>query len=297
MKYLSLLLFLVISLNAQNITIKNKAQILTTIKTPAGKVSVSPDGKNLAVSPLNLAGVTVYNTVTGTKKEMSSNEFSGWGMVWDAGSQMLATREKTDDMFFVVVRDIQGRERYKSNLLGFVSVPGWSNNGGSVSWVDDKGSLQTKVFSSNAPGVSVGFTGSELKMSQNTFSSGNGNYTFAGEILSAVLSPAGTKTALHIAGYGIYVLDNASGTLYDLGKGEAPVWLNDDFFAYSEVTDNGLKILSSEVVAKKWDGTESLVLTDGITEPVFFPSAALNGDVYCTTEEGKIYKLTVSITP
>jgi Tol biopolymer transport system component len=120
--------------------------------------------------------------------------------------------------------------------------------------------------------------------------SGEGNYIWAS------LSPDKTKLLYNYGGRGTFVSTLDGTIIADIGKVNAPQWLNDRIVVGMNDKDDGYRVLSSDIICYTLSSKEitNLTSTSGISEMYPMPFADGNKVVYQTLK-GELFIMYLSI--
>lgn len=119
--------------------------------------------------------------------------------------------------------------------------------------------------------------------------SGDGFYIWAS------LSPGGSMILYNYQGRNTYICDMEGRVLYDLGRINAPRWLNDQIVIGMDDHDDGYRITSSELVYYSIATRERKMLTSTAGRSEMFPFPFGSGKIAFTTDNGEIYTMKIRI--
>ncbi len=112
----------------------------------------------------------------------------------------------------------------------------------------------------------------------------------------ASLSPDETMILYNYQGRNTWICDNTGKILYDLGRINAPKWLNNDIVIGMDDRDDGHMITSSELVYYSLPEKKRVVLTDTEERNEMFPYPFSGGKrIAFSTDNGDIYVMKIRI--
>lgn len=297
---LLLILLIQFPMNGQELNILQKpVQFLQSVE--AGMIKFSPDGKYIAVTNLGNKGIALYQPDGKFIRNITKSEGAGWGFQWSRHENHIAARENywngPDKMSAIVIYQINGKKIFSSPLSPEYSLPFWSTTGRVLTFSEQQDQWKTiRLTPTNSGEPIIFFDGTDLLQTGSPLGCPVAvNTSFNGEILNMEYSPDNSKIVVSVAGRGLIVYDCAGNTVYDLGPGESPCWLNNEILLYMLVKDDGEKIINSDIYVKNFTGSWEKNLTSNFKEPVFYPTASPDGTVAFTTQDGKAYKMQIQI--
>jgi Tol biopolymer transport system component len=111
-----------------------------------------------------------------------------------------------------------------------------------------------------------------------------------------VISPDGKKIAYTVVGKGTFVCNLNGSQPVALGYLNAPRWLNNQWIIGMHDTDDGEKLVSSELIAVGVDGKGRQIIKTPAGKMALYPDASADGKrIAFHSEKGEIYILTISI--
>ncbi len=119
---------------------------------------------------------------------------------------------------------------------------------------------------------------------------GNGNYIWAS------LSPDKTKLLYNFNGRSTYICDLNGKNVKELGKINAPKWLNNNIIVGMNDKDNGQVVVSSEIVAYSLSTEKMINLTSTQDRNEMYPSPSANGkQIVFQTDKGVIFLMNLTL--
>lgn len=110
------------------------------------------------------------------------------------------------------------------------------------------------------------------------------------------ISPNGKSLVYAVVGKGVFVSDLNGANVKSIGKFSAPKWLNDNWIVGMDDKDDGEKVISSELVAVKADGSNRQKIQTPSGKIAMYPAASADGSrIAFNTEAGELYILKISI--
>jgi len=111
------------------------------------------------------------------------------------------------------------------------------------------------------------------------------------------LSPDKTKLLFTVGGKGTYVSDINGENILEMDNLNAPVWINNNWIAGMDDTDNGETIICSDIIAKNIYTKKVVNLTFNDNNIAVYPKVSKSGDkiVYHTTD-GQVFILNIEIS-
>ena len=264
---------------------------------------ISPDGRYVAITSKGYTGLWTMRTDGYNLRQFSSVRGAGYIKRWSPDSKWILYRENNGGR-----QELKIGEVFTRNVSS-IGIP--VRKFEDVRWIDsDKLYLRSNgKISYMRSGVNV----------QNTEKNQTVVHTDSEKIylespekknidiidpvlgvqyLNAVLSPDGSKVAFQIVGGNLQVYELNNFQLYDLGKGSRPRWSpNGEKIVYQLTTDDGHRVISSDLHLINFDGTGKLQLTNtpNVHEmrPSFYPKG--NRIIYDTDLLGEIRTMTVPV--
>lgn len=112
----------------------------------------------------------------------------------------------------------------------------------------------------------------------------------------ASLSPDNKKVMFYAAGHGIVVTDLSGNIIARPGNYEAPVWYGNDHIVAMNATDDGHQYSSSQIVLMTLDGKGFQELTRPESMTMFPTASETAGKVVYSTVDGRLYRMSVTLT-
>lgn len=117
-----------------------------------------------------------------------------------------------------------------------------------------------------------------------------------GYYIWASLSPDGSKIVYNYQGKSTYICDTEGNVLHNLGRIDAPRWLNDNIIIGMDDRDDGYRIISSELVYYSLPQGSRKILTLTPDRAEIYPMPFDSGrKVAFSTEDGRLYVMKIRI--
>lgn len=260
---------------------------------------IAPDGMTIAASHPDLHGIVLLAADGSEIKQISDADGSGWNFSWSPDSRKLAFRENhqaTDGRSSVIiVTDNEGNLLTKSQSMLNSSLPYWGLKGSKLMYHQEDKNWNTITLDKNSDPV-IAFQGKQIFVfNELRLKNGLENLTFPAEILNMAVSPDGSRYCFEVSGYGLYVYDATNNSTIDLGTGEFPCWINNEYFVYMRIKDDGAKILQSDIMLKKYNGNDEVNLTESFKGIALYPSCSNSGTVVFTTDTNELYVMKILV--
>ncbi len=269
----------------------------------------SPDGNFIAMSGNNNNSIHVLHLQTGEMGLLVEADRSGYGFSWSADSRHILYRHSVTSERIVqhapAIVDLDGSQ---PRIVGEASIrmpalPVWSHDASRVYTSDGQrlnavpsdvileiakltSDLQSHALMNQGSALFLIGSDGELRLDPIPGS----------EYINAALSPNGSRVVFEVLGGGMHVLNLATGTTFDLGSGNRPVWSPvGDRIAFMVAEDDGYTYTSSDIYLINADGSGRRKLSTTTSLMEMNPSWSPDGtrivfDVYAT---GDIYIITI----
>ena len=264
---------------------------------------ISPDGRYVAFTSKGYTGLWTMRTDGNSLRQFSSVRGAGYIKRWSPDSKWILYRENNSGR-----QELKIGEVFTRNVTSVgISVKKFED----VRWIDsDKLYLRsgTEIYyirsglnvQESKKNHSIVYTDSE-KIYLESLEKKSADIidpVLSARYLEPVLSPDGSKLAFQIVGGNLQVYELNNFQLYDLGKGSRPRWSpNGKKIVYQLTTDDGHRVISSDIYLINFDGTGKLQLTNtpNVHEmrPSFYPKG--NRIIYDTDLLGEIRTMTVPV--
>lgn len=298
---LCIILLIPISLNSQDIRIKNVSRVRPEDKGSYLLSGVVPGSRSLLVAGEGYKGLSILDTRSGKVSVISNDEGAGYepAVTADGKKVLFRSDSYSDNRKYSSIQSYD-IESGVSHLLvdkeRDVLPPAVSDNAVLLKSEKDKrietyGTSLTKgtggekfvVIEDMMP---VLYRGDERKP---LMPNGDGFYIWAS------LSPDRSLILYNYQGRNTYICDLEGKVLFDLGKINAPRWFNDQIIIGMDDQDDGYRITSSELVYYSLSEQRRKVLTSTPDRSEMFPFAFGNKKIAFTTDNGEIYVMKIRI--
>lgn len=303
MKKLLLILILIPSLSkSQEIKVRRTVNLTGTFSGELAISGVSPDGRFILATSPDFRGLRMLDLRRKTIREVADDAGAGFEPGFSADGKKIYFRS----------------DEYK-NMRKYSSLYEYDLEEGSRSQVEPAvRRLGSPVISGDkliytVEGVqkSVGAVKSGMQMAQNNLyviledlvpflckngvkkafkPSGDGNYIWVS------LSPDMTKVLYNYNGKGTFVADTSGLILADMGRLDAPKWINDNLIAGMNDRDDGSRVLSSDICCYSLKSRKlyNLTNTEDIIEMYPSPLPGKNRIAF-QTPDGEIFLMYIRI--
>lgn len=301
--FIFLFLSLVVTVPAQQIALSEKPQRVSKQGSFYSFARISPDGKYTAVSFADHKGIALLSESGNGPVWLTDGDAAGWNFVWSPDSRSIATRinywNGQRKQSAIQILSVNGSVIAETGRSPWVSLPFWSALGGKVSFFDESSTSWSDVSFSKEREASVVIKDSAILLRDGAASQYPefSAISFPGLVLNMAWSPDRQKVAVEVLGMGLYVYDFSDGKQYDLGMGEFPNWLTNDYIVYMYSRSNNSTFSLSDLIARRFDGSEYTNLTADFDEVVLYPSVSSNGIAVFVTNKGEVYRTRISVTP
>ena len=294
--------FIACIVNAQEIKVK---KISKFIPDRAGNYSVSgisPDGRQMLVTGPNSKGLYLVNIKSRKTHTISESTGAGYEPVFSADGRFILFRSdeyinkrrvssllKLD----LVTADTVILEKKVRNL----SRPAVTGN--NIAYVAD-GHHRTKEYQQKIQKSAAKETYVILEdlipviyingIKKTLQPGGEGSYIWVS------LSPDKTRLLYCLAGKGTFVSDLVGNVIASAGKLNAPKWLNNQIVVGMVDKDDGMKVISSEIIAFSVTAKKKINLTSTVERSEMFPYPFPDGKrIAFRTPEGMLYIMKIKI--
>ena len=297
---LGILLFSILSLSSQTITVERSYRLFDGDRTGFYPV-FNADGSLLAFTGDGYAGLDVFNFADGSVIHVTQEQGAGFDPVFtDDGRIFFRNVVRKDRLRFEGVQsfDLQTRTvreviEPQRNLRRLQSF------GNSVTVAVDDNRLLRASFQENSEPVSavpyVWSDGQNLNIQRNGQSQRLNPVEGANGYIWATLSPNRQMISFIAVGKGAFISDLDGNIISSLGHFSAPVWFGDEFIVGMIDEDDGHVITGSRIVMKSIDGSVSQTLSPPNQIAMFPAASSAASKVAYNTADGIIYILELNI--
>lgn len=256
----------------------------------------SPDSRTIALTGSNFTGIWLMDANGDNLRQLSDENHIGFGFKWSADASTIVTRSTQHEnqrrsyaikSFDLISNETSYLTEYQAHMptVPFIEA-GQQNVFVATAKVIQELPLQ---MSRALPGdvtlrPTAHANGNKLFHSTPNSTSLNEFMPFGSDVqyLNASASPDGNKIAFEVYGGNLHILDIASGSLTDMGRGYKPTWSPDSqYISFTRNTDDGYVFTSGEIVAASADGHDSVVL--------YSSSDTIPGNPYWDFNQNRIY--------
>lgn len=190
----------------------------------------SPDGRQIAVTTDNYAGILVADAEGSNLRMLTGEAGSGYKMCWSTDCRTILGRVNVEQGG----RTFRQAKRYDSTT-GRATEAGRLSRSTALPMAESADGLY-RAMMDDAAGVAA----VTPALAQ-----------FAGRtVINPAQSPDGTKVAFQVVGRGMWVINNDGTGLRSLGQGSHPSWMPDNkTLVYTVVTDNGEQFTGSTLMS------------------------------------------------
>lgn len=294
-----ILIFLSVQTCSQQVKIIDPINLLTSGTEVYQMPKISPDGKKVAFGGQGNNGIFITDYFSGEVKQLSYNAAAGWNLKWSPNSDAIITRvnfyseDYKTKKSAVMMFDLQGKGQNLSGTLDEVGMPFWSFDGNSIWWEEGVSNFKNYTLKSNYDQVV------KVSDNKNIIEIKNGIPSLLkpveGEYLFVEWTADYSKAAIGVLGKGIFVFDTKTDSIYDLGLGEYPSWINNEQLIFVIVKDDGYQIKDADIHCYNFNGKFLADLTYGFDKPALYPWASKDGKIVFQSTDGKIYKMQIEI--
>lgn len=237
----------------------------------------SPDGKQIAASGSNYAGIYVFDADGSNPVQLTDAAGAGYKMAWNAdGSEII------------------GRTNVYDGVRVLHETKAWNVKDGNARTIQARKRTNANPRTSNT-GVALLTTMTEKAAEVAAMTPALKEY--AGRtVINPALSPDGSMIAFQIVGKGMFVINSDGTNLRSLGKGSNPAWMPDNnTIVYTIVLDNGNVYTGSTVMTVSLkDKTTDVLMSNSSFIPVK-PAINANGTrmAFENAADGGIYVVTL----
>ena len=256
----------------------------------------SPDGTKLYLTTHSHDGIWEYQIPTRALRQITAERGVGYEFNVSPDGRKIAFRRQVRAQgrlvrHEVVTRDLKsGAARVVSSGKD-LSAPQFSQKGVAYAAAGEK-IVNASALGPDDVGV-LGIENRRIVLQRNGKKVlldplGNGSYIWPS------LSPDKTRILAHDMTIGTFVCDLEGKILARLGRCNAPVWTRDGrWVVYMNDTDDGHRLLSSDIYCVSADGTVRVRLTDMKEKMVMYPQCSPVDDrIVCSTPDGQVFVIT-----
>lgn len=275
--------------------------------TSFSRVQWSPNGNKLLFTGLNNNGIYIQAKSATTFEKINNDPAIGFGAQWISNEAILVRHTVKEGSFSkhaVALLSLDGSLTQKSDYIHTMpSIPTLSSDRKTIYY------LNKSHLSSTVSGLIFKNTSSEsfndfIPVSNKLVQTKSSSPTiqtqsvseFEGDLINVVYSTDRKRIAFEVVGGSIHVYDIPSGQFYDLGRFNRPSFSPDgNYVVAMKTTDDGHDVISSDLVAVKFDGSESVVLYQNSNLRAMNPAWSPSGNTiaFDSPDTGSIYLLPI----
>jgi len=287
----------------QEIRVIEQKQLTTQAEGQFFFPKFSPDGNSILITSENYKGLKVRDLKTKKTLSLSEAEGAGYEPVFSPDGEKVYFRENiTNDLkkysnlneFRILKKKNVVLEKKKRNVSTAQIVNNQlvysidnSPKKSKISGTKTLKSAQSEIYISNENLKIVLYQNGTRKMLP---LNGDGNYIWAS------LSPNRQKILYNYNGKSTYIADLEGNVLVNLGKLNAPKWINNNWVVGMNDQDNGHEVISSDILAVSADGKTKSNLTSTSDQIEMYPEVSATGDqVIFHTTKGEIFSLKLKV--
>lgn len=301
-KLLLLMLLLSMSVSAQNIRVRGISRVRPDDRRQYMLTGIVPGTRYLLVTGDGYRGLSLLDWRKGAVRTISTDPGAGYepAVTTDGRNLIYRTNDFTSNRKLTSVHSYNLESDRNEVLISKerdVLTPCVSGNtvfikAGKEARIKSFDSLTLKsrgaetyvVIEDMMPVLYRGDTRKILKPN------GEGYYIWAS------LSPDGSMIVYNFQGRGTFICDTDGNVLHDLGRVDAPRWLNDEIVVGMDDRDDGQRITSSELVYYALPQGARKILTKTAERAEIYPVPFDSGrKIAYSTEDGEIYIMKIRV--
>lgn len=270
----------------------------------------SPDGRTIAVSGQNYAGIYLISFPAGDITTLTNDPAVGFGIQWSHRGDRIAARPARfeDEIRYNAVAVYDVDTKVRTVVTEFATLlpgtPRWTRddqfiflNGSDRFRIHAAHEVDMKSERISPPPEKVIFVEKErIKVRDLASEVEYAMDVVEGRILNLAISPENTMMAFEVMGGNLWVSDVQGESLVDFGEGHNPAWdPSGRRITYSVTEDDGHNFLSSDIFVINADGTSRVNVTATPDVLEMHPSWSPDGRriAYDTVERGQIFLLQI----
>lgn len=289
----------IILVSGQEINVVEKKQLTPPAEGQFFFPQFSPDGNSILVTAENYKGLKVFNLQNKNLLTISENEGAGYQPVFSPDGKKVYYRENSTRGLQKYSNLNEYRLSKRKNIViernkrSVSPVQVVSNRiVYSVNNAPKKSRISgMKALKSAQPETYICIEDLKIVLYQNGERkvlplNGDGNYIWAS------LSPDRQKILYNFNGRSTYIADLAGNVLTNLGRINAPKWLNDNWIVGMNDKDNGHEVVSSDILAVSADGKIRKNLTNTDDQMEMYPEVSTDGKrIVFHNTKGEIFSM------
>jgi Tol biopolymer transport system component len=256
----------------------------------------APDGGSIFLTTPGYQGIWTYSLTTGRLVQLTGDRGAGYGFAVSPDGRSLAYRrtdfpgggpERVQETVVLNLQDGSSRTLGKGGDLSTPSFSGeailFTRDGETLESLPDMDARSVTLLGIENTKIAL-VVGGEKRLLDPL---GGGSY------LWPALSPDRTRLVACDIARGAFICDLAGNVTARLGRRNAPAWTRDGrWIVYMHDQDDGMKVISSELMAVSVDGSRTVALTTtpGVME--MYPHCSpVEDKIVCSTPDGAVYVL------
>lgn len=287
----------------QGIRVLEKKQLTTQTEGQFFFPKFSPDGNSILFTSENYKGLSVRDLKTKKNQVLSTSEGAGYEPTFSPNGEKVYFRENITtglkkysnlNEFSILKKKNKAIEKKKRNVSTAQIV-----NSQLVYAIDNSQKKTaipgTKTLKSAQSEIYISNEDLKIVLYRNGIRqllplNGDGNYIWAS------LSPDRQKILYNYNGKSTYIADLEGNILVNLGKLNAPKWIDNNWVVGMNDQDNGHEVISSDILAISADGKTKSNLTSTSDQIEMYPEVSATGDqVIFHTTKGEIFSLKLKV--
>lgn len=294
--------------NAQPVASGEIRQIITAETGVFMSPKFSSDGNQILLTGMHYSGLYTYSLKDNQIKLLTNDVSVGFGATWVDSYSILVRHSIRDGNYTkhaVGLLNLDGELNLLTDYIhSMPSIPVISSSKNQI-YYQDKQELKEvasgfplKSSPSKRPDfIAVGNQIKKIGKSTNSEILTAELLTEEADILNLQISADGNRMVFEVLGGHLICFDVSKNTSHDLGSYYRPSFSPDgNWIVAMQSTDDGHEILTSEIVALKYDGTTKVELTSTFSPRAMNPNWSPKGDaiVFDSPDTGAIYIIPIT---
>ena len=271
---------------AQQIEVK-EPQLIKEAGTEAYYPKFTPDGKTILLTSENNSGLKAFNLKTKQVEQLTTADGAGWNPVVSDDSKTICFRQidYSVDPFGLASFHSYNLESKQTQQLTAPSVDMAPTQ--TLSLMKSKAAIKSPVIAYTSEDLQIAVE----KGGQKTILTPNGADK---SYIWVQLSPDKTKIVYNASE--TFICDLSGKILANLGKLNAPQWLNNDWVVGMDDSDDGHVVVKSNIIGISVNGKVRQELTQLGDKIAMFPAVSPDGSkIAFNTLQGELYIMEISV--